>query len=226
MVRKGNDWYKQKDMADKYDSYRFDRGGKVLDFKEKEMLLSLIKPEGKLILDIATGTGRFAELLESEGGKVIGLDASREMLTPGKAEYLIGDALSLPFSDNVFDITISMRFIHLLKPDQIDGFIEEVARVTKDKFVFETLHPLSLRLLYQWMLPQNSHMYSNSFLKEKFETLPSIKKAEYHETFAIPYGIYQILPLNLAEELSKLDEKMVEEYDWLASTVYWELYFE
>ena len=63
MVEKGSEFYKQKGMSEKYDSRRFKRGGKILDIKEKEMLLSLVEPNGKNILDIATGTGRFAELL-------------------------------------------------------------------------------------------------------------------------------------------------------------------
>ena len=198
----------------------------VLDHKEKEIVLSLVEPDGKNILDIATGTGRFAEMLVENGAEVIGLDASSEMLTKGKAGYLVGDALRLPFADNSFDITISMRFLHLLKPNLIEEFVTEVKRVTKEKFVFESLHPMSLRLLYQWALPQKSRMFSNSFLKNKFENIDGVKQVNYHEGLLIPYGIYQCLPLNIAEKLSEIDEKIVDRNSWVASTVYWELYFE
>ncbi|MFW6040403.1 MAG: class I SAM-dependent methyltransferase [Thermoplasmatota archaeon] len=226
MIEKGSEWYKQKEVANHYDRKRFEQGGKVLDKKEKTHLLSLIEPKNKHILDIATGTGRFAELLVSEGAKVVGIDASKNMLTTGRAQYLVGDALKLPFKDKSFDYTISMRFFHLLKSEQINDFIIEVKRVTRNKFVFESLHPMSLRILYQWALPQNSHMYSNSFLKDKFASIPGVKKVEWHKTFAVPYGIYQCLPMDLAEKISEIDEDIVDKYGWTASTVYWELSFE
>lgn len=226
MDNKSTKWYQRKNVAEKYDEKRFQRGGMVLDYKEKEIVLSLVEPDGKKVLDIATGTGRFAEMLVENGAEVVGLDASSEMLTKGKADYLVGDALHLPFADNSFDITISMRFLHLLKPQLIDEFVTEVKRVTKEKFVFESLHPMSLRLLYQWALPQKSRMFSNSFLKSKFEKVDGVKEVRYDEDLLIPYGIYQCLPLSMAEKLSELDEKIVDNNSWVASTVYWELYFE
>ncbi|MBS3817058.1 MAG: methyltransferase domain-containing protein [Candidatus Thermoplasmatota archaeon] len=225
MLKKGQKWYKEGEVAKKYEDSRFTEGGIILDKEEKETLLSLVEPEGKDILDVATGTGRFAELLSREGGHLTGIDASREMLVQSEVESVQGDALKLPFKDNCFDISISMRFLHLLEPEDIDPFIQEVQRVTKDKFIFETLHPLSLRLLYQWALPQDSSLYSNSLLKEKFKGLDGIKKVRSHENFLIPYGIYQILPEDIAESISQIDERVVEGREWLASTIYWELSF-
>ncbi len=225
MLKKGQKWYREDEVAQKYDDERFTEGGKVLDREEKDNLLSLVDPEDKDILDIATGTGRFAEFLSDMGAGVIGVDASREMLIQGDRGGIQADALKLPFKDKSFDISISMRFLHLLPPDDIDIFIKEVGRVTKDKFVFETLHPLSLRMLYQWALPQDSRLYSNSFLEEKFEGLDNVDKVEYHERFLIPYGIYQVLPEEIAKSVTRIDEEVLGEQKWLASTVYWELYF-
>ncbi|MFP4000565.1 MAG: class I SAM-dependent methyltransferase [Thermoplasmata archaeon] len=225
MFKKGQKWYREEEIADSYDENRFTGGGEILDFKEKEMLLSLVEPKNKIILDIATGTGRFAELLERQGGKVIGVDASKEMLTHNRVECIQGDALNLPFKDDSFDITISMRFFHLLETEDIEDFIVEVARVSREKFVFETLHPMSLRMMYQWALPQNSSLYSNSLLKDKFDEIPDVKEVNYQEKFIIPYGIYQILPLDIGKTLNRLDERVSEKQSWLNSTVYWELYF-
>lgn len=225
MAKREKEWYRKEEVAESYDEKRFQGGGRVLDKKEKEMLLELIDPKNKRILDIATGTGRFAELLERKGGRVVGLDASREMMDRGEADYVLGDALKLPFKKKCFDATISMRFLHLVSPGQIEEFVEGVARVTKEKLVFESLHPMSLRILYQWALPQNSRMYSISFLKEKFEDMDIVSRANYHESLCIPYGFYQCLPFDLAEELSELDDDIVEQHGWTASTIYWELYF-
>jgi len=225
MFKKGQKWYREEEIAESYDESRFTGGGKVLDFREKSMLLSLVDPDDKEILDIATGTGRFAELLSSKGGHVIGFDASREMLMQNKVESIQGDALNLPFKDKSFDITISMRFFHLLDQQDIENFILEVKRVTKDKFVFESLHPLSLRILYQWALPQGSSLYSNSLLKKKFSDLPGIKEVNFYQKFVIPYGFYQFLPLDIGKKVNELDERISSDQEWLNSTVYWEIYF-
>lgn len=221
----GQKRYTEEDVADEYDHKRFTGGGKVLDRKEKDILISLVDPKDKKILDIATGTGRFAELLEKNGGEVVGMDASREMLKQSRTEKVQGDALKLPFKDKAFDETVSLRFLHLLESDDITRFIEEVARVTKDKFVFESLHPVSLRIFYQWALAQGSSMFSNSLLKKEFKKISEIKDVRYKQVFAVPYGMYQILPYKLAKNVKKLDEKIIEEHGWTASTVYWELFF-
>ncbi|MFP3871643.1 MAG: methyltransferase domain-containing protein [Candidatus Aenigmatarchaeota archaeon] len=225
MFKKGQKWYRIEDVAEEYEDSRFSKGGKVLDKKEREYLLSLLEPDGKDILDIATGTGRFAEALSEKGAEVVGLDASREMLKQSRVESVQSDALKLPFKDDCFDLAVSMRFLHLLDPPQIKNFVSEVGRVTKEKFVFESLHPFSLRMLYQWALPQGSRLYSNSFLKEELGHMPEVEKVRSHERFVVPYGIYQLMPLDLAEELIKVDEKISEEEKWLASTIYWEVYF-
>jgi len=225
MFKKGQKWYKEGKVAQKYEEERFTEGGKLLDREEKKNLLSLIDPEGKDILDIATGTGRFAEFLSERGARVTGVDASKKMLMQSDVNCVQADALKLPFKNKSFDVSVSMRFLHLLTPDDIDSFIREVGRVTKDKFVFETLHPLSLRILYQWALPQGSSLYSNSFLQEKFIGLERVKKVESYERFIIPYGIYQILPKDIAQKITQMDSDMVDGQEWLASTVYWELYF-
>ncbi len=189
------------------------------------MILSLLDCEDARILDIATGTGRFAETLTEEGKEVVGIDASSHMLSKGGADCVQGDALKLPFRGKTFDATISMRFFHLLSKKDIKPFIEEVERVTEHKFIFDTLHPFSLRLMYQWALPQRSRMYSNSFLKEVFDGIEVVKRVENHHSFLVPYGIYQCLPLGVAETVNTVDEEIIDRYSWLASTVYWELFF-
>ncbi len=226
MFKKGQKWYREEEIAERYDKSRFTGGGKVLDFREKEILLSLVDAKDKEILDIATGTGRFAELLSSKGGHIVGLDASREMLMQNEVESVQGDALNLPFENKSFDTTISMRFFHLLDEEDIEDFILEVERVTKDKFVFESLHPLSMRILYQWALPQGSSLYSNSFLKKKFSDLSMVEEVNFYQKFIVPYGLYQFLPLDIGEKVNELDERISEDQKWLNSTVYWEIYFE
>lgn len=227
MPRTGQEWYTDTAVAERYDDVRFTRGGSVVDTREKQLLLSLVEPAGTRILDIATGTGRFAELLHDRGADVVGLDASSEMLSSdSSAHHVVGDARALPFADDAFDISVSMRFVHLLRRAEIPLFIREVARVTRRQFVFETLHPFSLRILYQWALPQRSHLHSNSFMRRVCAELPAVTGIRTVQAFCVPYGLYQVMPLDLAAAVCSLDAGMVERHPWMASTVYWSLSFE
>ena len=71
------------------------------------------QPGGR-ILDVGTGTGDFLPLLAqaTPGGRAVGLDLTFEMMdagraklleTPGRAAFVQGDALHLPFADDTFD---------------------------------------------------------------------------------------------------------------------------
>jgi demethylmenaquinone methyltransferase/2-methoxy-6-polyprenyl-1,4-benzoquinol methylase len=68
---------------------------------------------GERALDLATGTGDIARRLRravGEGGRVVGLDFSPEMLAAARrrgedgVEWLEGDMLNLPFEDGSFDV--------------------------------------------------------------------------------------------------------------------------
>ncbi|MFP4116440.1 MAG: class I SAM-dependent methyltransferase [Candidatus Aenigmatarchaeota archaeon] len=223
-MKLGQEWYRREEVASRYDK-RFTHGGKVLNREEIEKLLELVDPEDKKVLDIATGTGRFAEAMEATGGEVTGLDASMEMLKPGRADYLVGDALNLPFKDKSFDISTSMRFLHLLRPKQVPKFLKEVERVTSGKFVFESLNPMSLRATYQWYLPQRSYLFRTSYLKKIIEDLNFVKNVEYDSHFLVPYGIYQVMPHGFAKRLNQADKKTVDFLSPFASTIYWTVRF-
>src|SRR6056297_2481833 len=122
---KGKEWYKADDVAEEYDSKRFSRGGRLIDRREKGAVLTALSPvEGKRVLEIACGTGRFTVMLAERGADVVGLDISRAMLTQGREKahragveghisFMLGDAARLPFPDNHFDAVFAMRFFHL-----------------------------------------------------------------------------------------------------------------
>lgn len=223
-MKLGQDWYRREEVASRYDD-RFTHGGKVLNREEVEKLLELADFEGKKILDIATGTGRFAEAMEAAGAEVFGMDASREMLRPGRANYLVGDALELPFADKTFDISTSMRFLHLLRPRQVPEFLKEVERVTEDRFVFESLNPMSLRAIYQWTLPQRSYLFRTSHLKKLLQDLDFVKDLEMYPYFLVPYGAYQVMPHGFAKKINGIDKKLVDVLSPFASTIYWVVHF-
>ncbi len=85
------------------------------------------------ILDLGVGTGRFSEPLQKVGFGVVGIDLSRKMTSKAKEknvkDLLLADALSISFKDKIFDATISVHLLHLVKEWQ--KTLAEVCRVTR-----------------------------------------------------------------------------------------------
>ena len=88
-------------------------------------------------LDVACGTGFMTRHLR---GDVVGLDQSTSMLDVAReqapnAEYVVGDALALPFDDGSFDrLFASYFYCHLEKEDRL-RFLAESRRVARELVV-------------------------------------------------------------------------------------------
>ena len=78
-------------------------------------VLDLAQPEpGDVAIDVATGTGNTAFALAPHVRRVVGLDLTPEMLLEGRriasergvanVDWVIGDAMHLPFPDETFDV--------------------------------------------------------------------------------------------------------------------------
>jgi demethylmenaquinone methyltransferase/2-methoxy-6-polyprenyl-1,4-benzoquinol methylase len=95
---------------------------------------------GGSALDVACGSGKLtAELAKlAQGGRVVGLDFSPQMLEVARrehptVEFIEGDALKLPFDDETFDVsTIAFGLRNLADP--ILG-LREMRRVVKRRAV-------------------------------------------------------------------------------------------
>ncbi len=103
-------------------------------------VLELARPQlGDLALDVATGTGHVALALAPHVRRVYGLDLTREMLDQARrvtaerdvmnVEWVIGDAMRLPFADETFDLYTVRAAPHHF-PD-IDRFLHEAYRVLR-----------------------------------------------------------------------------------------------
>ncbi len=115
---------------------RYDEMEGYLNSFEKENLFYLLKDvRDKKVLDIGAGTGRVSVMLKRNGAKVTALDLSESMLSILKKkepaiEIVIGDAESLPFGDETFDVIVAaFVVVHLSEPRR---FFEEAYRVLKD----------------------------------------------------------------------------------------------
>ncbi len=93
----------------------------------------------ELILDIGTGTGRFAQYFNDAGFTVIGVDVSLQMMLQarekGVRDLVRADAHYLPFRDRSFDGSIMIHLLHLVR-DWVQ-VIHEVGRVTRKVLVSE-----------------------------------------------------------------------------------------
>ena len=94
-----------------------------------ERVLSELPP--KRTLDVACGTGFLTRHLR---GEVVGVDASAQMLAiarqqaPG-AQFIQGDALSLPFADQSFERVFTSYFYCHLEEEERRHFLAEARRI-------------------------------------------------------------------------------------------------
>jgi len=124
-------------IANRYDlANRVLSWGQDLGWRKRAARLALPPPQGR-VLDLGTGTGEMALLLAQEGSyRLTALDFSPPMLEVGRKkasgisiDFLIGDALSLPFPDHLFDSLISAFPLRNLK--SIPQGVAEMCRVVK-----------------------------------------------------------------------------------------------
>ena len=137
---------------EKYDQWFDTPMGALVKRYESELLLDLLRPEqGEKILDVGCGTGVFTLDILSFDPYVIGLDMSLPMLvraghkTRGYSfRGIIGDMMSLPFSDGSFDKVVSMTAIEFVKDAK--KTVKELFRVTRGggRIVVTTLNSRSL----------------------------------------------------------------------------------
>src|SRR5207245_9975502 len=89
--------------------------------RDYEKLLGTMKEtfaSCRTILDVGTGTGRFAQYLIDSGFNVVGIDVSLDMMAKAREKNLRNlvqaDAHQLPFRDSTFDGTILIHVLHLV----------------------------------------------------------------------------------------------------------------
>lgn len=230
---KGKEWYQTAEVAEEYEDKRFSQGGRLIDRQEKEAVSTALGDlEGKKVLEIACGTGRFSVMLAARGADVIGLDISDAMLSQGRekargaglseyVEFVRGDAARLPFPDDHFDAVLAMRFFHLIpNPDR---YLEEIRRVTSEQLVFDTFNTPSTRSIYNWLLPMGSRLYDDDDVHAMLERTGYELTDSAHD-FLLPYGFYRAIPRSVADAFYRVDSGLreTEAGNGFASVSYWD----
>ncbi|QLD88602.1 methyltransferase domain-containing protein [Natronomonas salina] len=231
---KGQEWYQEDDIAEAYDDKRFSQGGRVIDRREKRAVIDALEPlEGKRVLEVACGTGRFTVMLADRGADVVGMDISEAMLEQGRRkahaagvedslDFMQGDAGRLPFPDDHFDAVFAMRFFHLA-PDP-EAYIREMRRVSKEQIFFDTFKRYSFRSIYNWALPMGSRLYSDREVRE-LVVGADLELVDAAHDFVVPFGFYRAVPGWVARPFRSLDETVGRTPlgDNLASVSYWDV---
>ncbi len=121
-VRPGN-------YAEQARTYDYTRGASPTVIRAVARYLG--SPDG-ILLDIAGGTGNYAQVFQARGFRVVVVDASVDMLLHaarklGQGRVVAGDAERLPIRDGSAERAMIVNAVHLI--DDVRGAFSEARRV-------------------------------------------------------------------------------------------------
>ena len=116
----------------------------VRRYAHRQIYESIVRyiPPGRTVLDAGCGEGVLSLLMAKKGAVVTGIDLSEPNIEAARrwarewgvsVRFEVGDAGSLPFDDNSFDIVVSSHVLEHL-PDLFQG-LRELYRVTRDRAI-------------------------------------------------------------------------------------------
>ena len=123
----------------------------VIRKRELELIEQVVTAKRpKFILDYGCGGGWFSKLLLKWDFDFVGVDVSKNMVRNAKiicheADFIVCDAMNLPFKDDVFDFVIGVAILHHL---DLKRATDELKRISlfRSTFLFmepNLLNPLS-----------------------------------------------------------------------------------
>jgi SAM-dependent methyltransferase len=122
----------------------------VIRKREVELIKEVLQAERpRLILDYGCGGGWLSLLFVRWGFDVVGMDVSKNMVKSAKlacheADFIVCDAMRLPFRSGVFDFVIGISILHHLN---LNNALNELKRISLSRSVFLFMEPNSLNPL-------------------------------------------------------------------------------
>lgn len=183
----------------------YDRVNKIISLfqheKIKHKAINLVSiPQNAKVIDVCTGTGDMAIYLAKERPdlEVVGIDFCEDMLEEAKkkaeglsnVEFMVANALKMPFEDNSFD-TVFISF-GLRNLDGLDKGIVELKRVLKTGGCVVSLEAMRP----QGLLSPFIELYF-------YKLLPFIAKLAHREVYQYEYLASSIKSFCTSDELSQ-----------------------
>ena len=139
LAKKWDFEYWDGDRRINYGGYRYinNRWGKIAH----KLIDHYQLPMDSKILDIGCGKGFFLyDFLQLRpNASVFGIDISKYAIKNAKDEIksnlVLGNATSLPWEDNFFDLAISINTFHNLHCYELEKALKEIERVAKNKYI-------------------------------------------------------------------------------------------
>ena len=123
-------------LAARYDAWYRTPVGQAHDRVQKQDVSGLLRAgrAGERLLDVGCGTGHWSRYFAARGYRVTGVDIAPEMIAAAGAaasdgEFLVADALDLPFEDGAFDVAASMTVLEFVSEPA--SLLREMARCTR-----------------------------------------------------------------------------------------------
>ena len=176
-----------------YDTWYERPFGRYADQLEKNLVTKLL-PEvnRKLILDVGSGTGKYSIMLAMMGAYVVGVDSQLPMVAVAKErsrnlrldlEVLLSDAGTLPFRDDVFDLSVSILALCFIRLPR--RAVEEMRRTTKQRggLIVGTLNkwsPYGIGKKIRSLFIESS--YRHALFHTPFELMRLVGAEEWHST--------------------------------------------
>lgn len=190
---------------------------KVIRRKELKLIQQLLETtHPKLILDYGCGGGWLSLLMQKWGFTSVGMDISKKMVRAAKivcpsADFIVCDAMQLPFKDCVFDFSIGISILHHL---DLKLATNELKRISVPESTFLFMEPSLLNPLSAFgrkVFPMEAHTegekpYIPNYFKVALDLAGfSVKKCFTMFFLAFPVARFsKIIGLNPPSSLVKL----------------------
>jgi ubiquinone/menaquinone biosynthesis C-methylase UbiE len=164
-----------------------------------EAVRELVK--GKVVLDIACGSGYGSQILSAAARQVVGVDIdpgtvkyAQKTYGGSNIEFKVGDGEKIPLEDDSVDVVITYETIEHVKDYKM--FMREVSRVLKKDGLAIISTPNDTEFA------EGNHFHLHEF---KYKELLNLVKKHFKNVEPYFQGTWKYVALGRAEELEKTD---------------------
>ena len=185
----------------------YDTGHNPLLALERRVLQPhLDRLDGKFVVDVGCGTGRWLAFVSASGARVAGLDLTAEMLAQAAAKPGLGgrlaraDAQTLPIRSAAADITLCSFCLSYV--GNVSAVFAELARVTRPagRVIISDIHPAAITAGWKRTFRSAGHLYEMNL-----ERAPLVDPLRFGEQAGL--SLWRVLEPRFGEAERPLFEK-------------------